>query len=147
MKKCVIDVLRIDFVVICRCWWKSCRETFRRSSTSAGCLHGRRFTQGAFFHGWLGVDGYLHVYILSVFHLYDLFALLPLHCVTFQVDASLTLLLLLLCCRCVFCMSVFFLIGLRPFPQYPAHEASPFTALPNTKNDTFSDIDVDIILL
>ena len=44
-------------------------------------------------------------------------------------------------------MSVFFLIGLRPFPQYPAHEASPFTARPNTKNDTFSDIDVDIILL
>ena len=46
-EKCVADVLRIDFVVICRCWWKSCRETFRRSPTSAGCLHGRRFTGGA----------------------------------------------------------------------------------------------------
>ena len=44
------------------------------------------------------------------FHLYDSFALLLLHCMTFQVDASLTL-LLLLWCRCVFCMSVFFLSG------------------------------------
>ena len=92
----------------------------------------------------------LMVIFMSIcFHVSDVFALSPLHCVTFHVDASLTLLLLLLLllrCRCVFCMSFFF-IRLRPFPQYPAHEASPFTALPNTENDTFSDIDVDIILL
>ena len=32
-----------------------------------------------------------------------------------------------------FLYECFFFIGLRPFPQYPAHEASPFTARPNTK--------------
>ena len=39
----------------------------------------------------------LMVIFMSIcFHSSDVFALLPLHCVTFQVDASLTLLLLLL---------------------------------------------------
>ena len=32
---------------ICRCWWEPCRQTFTRSSTSAGWLHGGRITGGA----------------------------------------------------------------------------------------------------
>ena len=57
----------------------------------------------------------LMVIFMSIcFHLSDVFALLPLHCVTFQFDASLTLLLLSLCF-----LYEFFFYQASPFPAVP----------------------------
>ena len=59
------------------------------------------------------------IFMSICFHASDVFALLPLHCVTFQVDASLTLLLLLL-------LSLGFLY------EFSLNQASPFPAVPCT---------------
>ena len=72
----------------------------------------------------------LMVIFMSIcFHSSDVFALLPLHCVTFQVDASLTLLLLLLL---LLLMLLLLLLSLCFLYEFFLNQASPFPAVPCT---------------
>ena len=64
------------------------------------------------------------IFMSICFHVSDVFALSPLHCVTFQADASLTLLLLLLLLS--LSLSLCFLY------EFFLNQASPFPAVPCT---------------